>query len=109
MKTMTFYQWADKQCACSDGLAYLKRKPATWATWIQSCGAWRVWVCSRLGVAVCFDDEYTARGKQGCLCSLCQADYIRARARLNLPRTYAALKKHWETVVLPALRKAGVR
>ncbi len=79
-----------------------------WATWIGSCGDWREWACSKLGVEQCADDIFTGRyshtGEP-----VVDEHEDQWRAQLNEPATYQALRHHWETVVLPAFRKAGVR
>lgn len=114
MKTMTFRQWAADRGACDQAVVYLKGKRCNWATWIGSCGDWRSWVCRRLRLAECGSDRPTFRNDSRCsfgcrLCDRIDAENAEMRFKLNEPAAYSALYVHWETVVLPALRKAGVR
>lgn len=99
---MTFQEWAAENRACGDGVEYLKGKGPTLATWLQSCGIWRDWVAQKLGYRLCPNDRLTCPGEG---CSICDEE----RTFINQPKNHQAICKHFKTVILPALRKQGIR
>lgn len=102
---ITINHWACEHGACAKGLRYTSRRRLSWKLWAQASGDWRMWACRKLQVKPFWREARTSRN---CLTSDCDT-CNEGRKHLNKPQIYAALKRHWETVVLPAFQKAGVR
>lgn len=109
--TWTFLEWAKRHFACAPGEGWLLKHghtgAATWAMWITAGGRWRGWVCETLYVQQAQEDRDTSSNEY-CGCWDCRRDR-EDRQHLNTPAVYAALRSHYRTVIVPALRAAGVK